>query len=289
MRPEGRPTSFHGDPLVTDSLILIGSDVWTPENRLNHVWAFTHGGAVRWKTAVQGGIVSDIVRTEDRVIAITRTDSLLCLGLAEGRRIWSFAADADASEERFLFRSPTVAGQRAFVGDMEGRVHALDVDSGHVLWTRVLASPISGGILAIGDELLVADADGSLHRLDQATGKERAAIPLGTVFQGPPVAIGDSLVLLAGDDAIACLELGTGRVRWKHEARLSSSRPYVWRGSVLIATVKGDLTALRARDGVPLWTHPFQGIIRGIGHDDRTLYLGTQEGMLYAYRPSPTR
>jgi outer membrane protein assembly factor BamB len=58
---------------------------------------------------------------------------------------------------------------------------------------------------------------------------------------------------------------------------------------VLAATVKGDLLAFRARDGMPLWSHPFAGKIRGIGQDNRTLYLGTQEGMLYAYARSPLR
>ena len=51
----------------------------------------------------------------------------------------------------------------------------------------------------------------------------------------------------------------------------------------MAATVHGELLAFRAGDGLPLWSRVFTGMIRGIGHDDRTLYLGTQEGMVYAY------
>ena len=36
-------------------------------------------------------------------------------------------------------------------------------------------------------------------------------------------------------------------------------------------------------DGMPLWSRQFTGMIRGIGQDRQTLYLGTQEGMVYAY------
>ena len=284
MRPNARPTSFHGDALVADSLILIGTDAGTAENRHNHVWAFVlDGGAIRWKCPLEDGIVSDVVSAGNRVFAVTRADSLLCLDMATGRRLWSFA-DSSASQSQFIYRSPAVAGERVFFGDAKGTVHALAVESGRRLWSCSVGAAISTGPLALGHELVLADENGTVHRIDQASGAIRAAIPVGGIFTGSPVALGDSLVLLAGDDAIACMDLAAARVRWTRALRVSSSRPYVWRGSVLVATTKGELIALRAEDGMPLWTHTFKGIIRGIGQDDRTLYVGTQQGMIYAYR-----
>jgi len=284
VKPDGRPTSFHGDPLVTESLIVIGTDGGNQQDHGSHIWAFAlDSGAVRWVCAVEDGIVSDIVRAGDRLLAITRADSLLCLDLASGRRLWSFPGRVDGSDFEFLYRSPAVAGARAFFGDAEGKVHALDLVSGRSLWTRPLDAPISTGILAIGDELVLADQHGSVHRLDQTTGAVRANIPVGGTFNGPPITIGDSLVVLAGQRAILCLDLAAARVRWTRTLALSSSRPYLWRGTVLAGTVKGELFAFRANDGLPLWSGAFVGKIRGIGQDDRVLYLGTQEGMIYAY------
>ena len=285
VKPNGRPTSFHGDALVVENLIVIGTDGGNQQDHGSHIWACAlDSGAVRWACAVEDGIVSDIIRAGDRLVAITRADSLLCLDLASGRRLWSFAGRVDGSEFEFLYRSPAVAGPRAFFGDAGGNVHALDLVSGRSLWTRPLGAAISTGILAIGDELVLADEHGTVHRLDQTTGAARTVIPLGDTFKGPPITVGDSLVVFAGDRAIVCLDLATARVRWTRIfASLSSSRPYLWRGAVLAATVKGELVAFRASDGMPLWSHAFVGKIRGIGHDDRTLYLGTQEGMIYAY------
>lgn len=283
VRPAGRPTSFHGDPLVADSLLVIGTDGRTPESDLNHVWAFALDGTVRWKTEVRAGIVSDVVQARDRIFVTTRSDSLLCLDLVTGGRLWAFAADEHASEEGFLYRSPAVAGDRVFVGDMEGRVHALSVESGRVLWTRSLGSTISTGILAIGDELVVGDDSGAVHRLERATGSPRRSIRVGSVFQGQPLALGDSLVVLLGRDALACVDLRGSRVRWKRHMSFSSSRPYLRQGSVIAATAEGDLVAFRARDGLPLWTRAFEGLVRGIGQDDRALYVGTEEGWVSAY------
>jgi len=132
-------------------------------------------------------------------------------------------------------------------------------------------------------ELLLADDHGTAYRIDQATGAIRADVSVGDAFSGPPIAVGDSLVVFTGNRAITCLDLASARVCWTRNLPLSSSRPYAWRGSVLAATVNGELVALRARDGMPLWSRMFMGVIRGIGQDDRTLYLGTQEGVIYAY------
>lgn len=285
VRPNGRETSFHGDALVAESLIVIGSDGGNQQDHGSHIWAFAlDSGAVRWVCAVEDGIVSDIVRAGDRLLAITRADSLLCLDLASGRRLWSRAGGSEGSDSEFIYRSPAVAGTLVFFGDNEGKVHALDLVSGRSLWTRPLGATISTGILAMGDELVLADQHGSIHRLDQTTGAVRASILVGDTFHGPPITIGDSLVVFAGDRAIVCVDLAAARVRWTRTlARLSSSRPYLWRGSVLAATVKGELFAFRAGDGMPFWSRAFVGMIRGIGQDDRTLYLGTQEGMIYAH------
>lgn len=290
VKPNGRETSFHGDALATESLIVIGTDGGDEQNHGSHIWAFAlDSGAVRWACAVEDGIVSDIVRAGDRLLAITRADSLLCLDLASGRRLWSFTGSAHGSEFQFVYRSPAVARGRAFFGDAEGKVHALDLDSGRSLWTRPLGAAISTGILAIGDDLVLAVEHGSVYRLDQASGAVRAAIPLGGSFNGPPITVGDSLVVFAGERSIVCLDPVADRVRWTRTlARLSSSRPYLWRGTVLAATVKGELIAFRANDGMPLWSRVSAGMIRGIGHDDRTLYLGTQEGMIYAFARDKT-
>lgn len=283
VRPDARPTSFHRDALVAESLLVIGTDGGTPDNRRNHVWAVTlESGEVRWQTAFEDGIVSDIVRAGSRVFAVTRADSLVCLDLVTGRRLWSFAADANASESQSVYRSPTIAGERVFVGDTEGRVHALAVASGRLLWTRALDAAIGTGILATGDELVLADEHGTVHRLDQATGAVRADIVIEARFYGPPVAVGDSLVVFAGDRAITCVDLASARVRWSHTLAVNSSRPYPWRGSVLAGTVQGELVAFR-NGGMPLWSREFTGMIRGIGQDEQTLYVGTQEGVVHAY------
>jgi outer membrane protein assembly factor BamB len=282
----GRPASFHGDPLIADGMLVIGTDRGTQEDPTSHVWAVDLAtGALRWKCVVGNGIVSDIIGDGNLAIAVTRADSLLCLDLATGRRVWTFAGKVPSSDV-YLFRSPAVGGGRVFFGGTDETVRAFDLQSGRLLWERPLGTPISSGVLLAGDELMLTVGSGTVYRIDQATGAVRGQFPVGRTFVGPPVAVGDSLVLLGGDRSIACVDRSKSLVRWEQMLLdgNSSSRPYVWRGMVLVGTEKGELQAFHVSDGTRQWSHSFTGVIRGIGRDQGDLYVGTQAGVLYAYR-----
>jgi len=291
VKDDGRPASFHSDPLVADGMLIIGTDRGIQENPTSHVWALDPAtGALRWKCVVGNGIVSDIVRAGNRAIVVTRAESLLCLDLASGRRVWTFTGKYPSSDV-YLYRSPAAAGGRVFFGGTDEMVRAFDLQSGRLLWQRPLGTPISSGILAVGDEVVLTVGSGTLYRLDQATGAVRGQFAIGAAYVGPPIAVGHSLVLLGGEHSIACVDLARSRVRWEQKFldRNSSSRPYLWRGIVLAGTVKGELRAFRASDGMPQWSHALTGVIRGIGHGGPELYVGTQAGMLYAVRRPTSR
>ena len=62
IRKDGDQRQFHGDPLITDELVVIGTD-----GNMGHVYAFERTtGAVRWKYRVdERGVTSDVAHRED--------------------------------------------------------------------------------------------------------------------------------------------------------------------------------------------------------------------------------
>jgi outer membrane protein assembly factor BamB len=80
---DGEQRQFHGDPLVTDKLLVIGTD-----GKSGHVYAFEPAtGTVRWKYLVSDrGVASDIVRFGQNVYFVTLGNELVCLGLETGER-----------------------------------------------------------------------------------------------------------------------------------------------------------------------------------------------------------
>ena len=288
VRPGGRPTSFHGDPVVIDSTLVIGTDGGTADSTFGAVWALDlASGRSRWTYSTTDGIVSDVCRAGERLLAITRADSLLCLEAASGRLVWSYRGGGSLYPA--AYRSPAAAGGRVFFGDSDGTVHALDGDSGRVLWKHDLRDGIGTGILASGEVLYVGAGEGEVYRLRQDNGATEARLMIGAPASGPPTPIGDSLIVLAGERSMMCVDRSLAAVRWRRSIPdgLSSSRPYLWRDAVLAGSEKGELMAFRAPDGTPRWSHELKGVIRGIGTGDRILYVGTLEGLVYAYsRPA---
>lgn len=67
IRKDGKQQSFHGDPLVINDLILIGTDRGCDPEAVGHVYAFERdSGKVRWKYR-STSVPTDIVQLNSNV------------------------------------------------------------------------------------------------------------------------------------------------------------------------------------------------------------------------------
>ena len=88
---DGNQTSFHGNPLITDQLILIGTDKSCASDGIGHLYAFDRiTGAVRWKYRT-AGTPSDVARMGSTIYAASFLDELVALNLKDGSLRWKFA------------------------------------------------------------------------------------------------------------------------------------------------------------------------------------------------------
>ena len=292
-RQDSDGINFHGDPLVTENLIVLGSDGPRVDSAA-YVYALERAtGKVRWKYRADRGVATDIVRDGERLYAVSLTDHLICLDLESGRLLWTFAS-ASSNEKHILARwTPAVSEGRVFFGGLDGLVYALDARSGREVWRRDLGSPIWTPILLLPSGLYVGTFDGRVHRLSGASGAALGGLDVGGLPFGPLTAAGDSLLLLVATDdrgaTLKALDPSLAQVRWSRDpsaGKWTSGRPYVWKESVLAGSGQGELASISPTDGSVRWSSTLQGTIRGIGADVETLYVGTLEGTLYAYAPA---
>jgi outer membrane protein assembly factor BamB len=78
IKKDGNQNSFHGNPLITDDLILIGTD-----GAMGHVYAFERAtGKVVWKHAItrsvsgNGGATTDVLGSGANAYVVTIGDEL---------------------------------------------------------------------------------------------------------------------------------------------------------------------------------------------------------------------
>jgi len=292
-REDFEQPAFHGDLLVTEDLIVFGSDGPRRPGSVGYVYALERTtGRPRWKYRVDGGVTSDVVRDGQLVYAVTLDDELICLDLAAGHLNWRFPSGSRNQERLSLFATPAVMGKRVLFGGLDGVVYAIESTSGKLSWKHDLGSPIWTPVLVWNGALFVGTRDGRVRRLDPDTGAAQAQLDAGGVPFGPFVPAGESLLLLVASDeqgaTLKCLVPSLESVRWSRDpsaGRWTSSRPYRWRENVLAGSGQGELAALSPGDGSVQWSDRLEGMIRGIGSDGDVLYVGTLDGELYAYVP----
>ena len=290
---DGHAVEFHGDPLPVEDLIITGSD-FRAAGGAAHVYAFEREtGKPRWKYRVALGVAADVQRIGPNVCATTLGDELICLDLKTGELVWKFET-GHTNEEFFMSSTPATAGDRVFVGGLDGVVYALDAGSGQLLWKRALGGRISTSMLFAGGSLYAGSSNRHLYRLEPKTGAVTADLAVEGEPAGRLLFTEDSLLLFLGDPIsgttrkVACLDAALKAIRWSETASgpWSSSRPYAADHAVLAGNERGELFALRISDGARRWSEKFEGVIRGIGSSDGTLYVGTLKGRIYAFRSS---
>jgi outer membrane protein assembly factor BamB len=192
-----------------------------------------------------------------RVLAGFDTGRLLMLGAARGNPLWeaTIAAPSGRSElERLIDADGHVPIFRgaAFATAYQGRLAAVALDTGELIWARDFSSYQGGDIDPDSATLVVTAADSHVWGLDPRTGGDlwqQAGLRLRGVTA--PVVVGDQAVVGDYEGHLHWLSVSDGRLLAR--TRVGSgpivTRPVLRDGVLYVASANGQVTAVRARVG----------------------------------------
>jgi outer membrane protein assembly factor BamB len=134
-------------------------------------------------------------------------------------------------------------------------------------WSRDLGGEVSYPVVANGRVFVTAnDTDGdhgtTLYAIDAATGQDAWSVPLGGVYWWSALAYGGGrLYAVNFDGALRAFHPATGQELWSVQlpGQSSFTSPPAFRAGIVYtggAGSGGTLYAVRATDGVVLWTQP---------------------------------
>ena len=289
IRRDGKQQSFHGDPLVIGDLILIGTDYNCEPDGIGHVYAFErNSGRVRWKYR-STSVPTDIVRLGSNVYFGSFQDRWSSVNLQTGGLNWSFSTDTP-NRDCAPIRSPVAVENRLFFAGLDGFIYSLDAATGRVVWKRRLAAAPSTSLVFGDRSLYVGTTDQRIYRLNAETGAIVAEIATEATPVGRLVFAADSLyVFLENRPAragyIISVDTRLTGVRWRQKSspEWASERPHLWNGYVVAGNCRGEVAAFRASDGEPQWRLNLRGCVRSIGSSGNMLFVGAQEGTVYAF------
>jgi outer membrane protein assembly factor BamB len=292
IRSDGKQQSFHGDPLVTDDLILIGTDLSCAPDGIGHVYAFERdSGKVRWKYRAIS-VPTDIVRVGSNVYFGSFQDQWSSVDLHTGHFNWSFSTGA-SNKDCDMPKAPVTNGNRLFISGLDGVIYSLDASSGRVSWKRKLPAAPSTALALRDKTIYVGTNDQRIYRMNAETGTVISELAVESKPVGRLAFANDSLLMFLENVSeragyIVSVDSKLSGVRWKQKSspEWASERPYLWNDLVLAGNCRGGIAAFRASDGEPQWNLNLKGCIRSIGSSGNMLFAGVQEGTIYAYELS---
>lgn len=292
IRQDGDQTQFHSEALLTDDLLVIGTD----GNTVGHVYAFEkRTGHLRWKHRIEPtenarrpgnsvGARSEILRAGPRVYASTYDNRLLSLDLATGALLWERTMEG-AAEADSVALSPVVVEPRLVYADPRGTVRALDGASGRELWTRALDAPASSDLAAADGHVYVGTWGSRLYKLDSRNGEIVTSREMEEPPVGKPVLVDDRVIVTADPRLLVALDRDLTTVRWtqKTPRAWTSPRLLLWRGLVLSGNQEGELVGFCLHDGRPCFRQRLgRSMVRGLGATRDVVYAGTFSGEVHA-------
>lgn len=276
--------TFHGDPLLTNGLVITGSEsLLPPEMR-----AFDQvTGRVVWKRADEWSLTrSDVVGIGNLAIGRNQRGELVALEAGSGERIWHVPHQGEAFRND-VSESPAVYGSSVIFSAPDGALYRVAADSGSIIWHLHLGCDVSTSVAVSGDDVYLGCSDGRLFHVSVSDGDPLATIELGQPLEGRLLILSDRLIVPGGRAWIGALDRALAGVIWERTdaTPLSVVQPIVWKGALLTGTGDGRLLGLSLEDGLTLWSTQLEGSIRGLGAHDNLLLVGTIGGMVYATRP----
>ncbi len=243
---------YIGSPAIDNNTIFIGSaDGNLYALRLDdgkELWKFKASSMVRSTPAVD----------DHNVYFGDCSGKVFALNKSNGNRVWQFSTIGDTLDnENFGFdrkaviASPTVYGEKLFVGGRDGYLYALDKSKGKELWKYdyqvswiISTVAVKNGILVTGT------SDGRfVHALNVNDGKELwRFMTQATVWASPAISGNDIVVIPSNDGYVYSLELTTGKELWRYKLgpqMFSSAVPV--RDQIYIGNDNGNVYSLRTK------------------------------------------
>jgi outer membrane protein assembly factor BamB len=252
-------------------------------------------GAERWRADVTGESLARPAIKDNVVIALTIDNRLRALSAFDGSERWIFEQSTPLLTMRGS-ATPAIIGSTVIAGFDNGRLAAINISSGDVVWESLLAPPsgrsdldrlsdVDGLISVVGQDLYAAGYQGKLAALASESGQTLWARDVSS-FEGVS-ADWNNVYTVTEEGELVALSRASGAEAWRQDAllRREPTLPVSFHTTVAVGDLEGYLHFFSNVDGEPVARLKMGG--KAISNDpvvvaDR-LYVQSDSGSLSAF------
>jgi outer membrane protein assembly factor BamB len=255
-------------------------------------------GKSNWQFKSGGQIGSTAAMMNDRIYFFSSDSRLYCLQKTDGKLIWSFKAFSGALPDRrydwpdYFQSSPTVHDGVVYFGAGDGRIYAVNADTGLLKWHYQTGEVVHTKPAIHKKKLVAGSFDGYMYCLNTENGQlnwrfkttGQRYFPRGEI-NGNPVIHNQKVFFGARDYNLYALDLEAGYCHWLKTFQNGWALPITPNDSVLYVGTSDDrlLMAIDEETGIIRWRKSLgfnifgsMAIVNNIG------YTGTLMGKLFA-------
>lgn len=279
-----------GGPGVGEGLVLLGTD------DAEVIALSAENGEERWRTRVSSEVLSVPAAGSGTVVVHTVDGKLSGLEATNGNERWRYEREVPVLTLRGS-GSPVISGGAVYAGMAGGKLVALRLDNGSLIWDVAVTVPggrselqrladIDGDPLVLGGGVFVATYQGEVAALEERSGrvawrrKMSAYTRMAADFQG--------LYVSDAEGVVWGLDIRSGTARWSQDAlkHRGLSHVGVLDDLVVVGDFEGYLHWLDREDGsmvarTRVGTDP---ITTGLQVADDVLYVQGEGGDFAAIR-----
>ena len=209
--------------LLSGGVTVDGAHVYVGSEKAQVYALNTSDGSIAWQSKAAGEVLSRPVVSDGLVLVHTSNGQLQAFDETDGAVKWTVNLDMPALSLRGE-SAPAIAFGAAIVGGDNGRVSAVLMKQGQLIWQQ---------------------------RISQATGATE--IDRLSDVDTTPVIVNGVVYALAYNGNLTALDLRSGQVMWKRE--LGSVNDFIVDANRIFLVDQNDrVVALNADGGVTLWT-----------------------------------
>jgi outer membrane protein assembly factor BamB len=175
------------------------------------------------------------------------------------RREWSVSV-GNGQGDNYTRLEPAIDGNTVYAASENGRIVAVNLANGNVLWRQRLDVSVSGGVGAGDGLVMLGTQDAQVIVLSQEDGTELWRGNVSSEVLAAPQTNGDIVVAQTVDSKLIALDVESGEQRWIYETTQppltlrGTSKPLITSaGSVVAGFSNGTLISVNASDGVYNW------------------------------------
>ena len=252
-------------------------------------------GEELWRRNIAAEILAAPALGGERVILRSADGRLIGLNAETGDEVWVIEEEVPRLSLRGT-AGPTIAASFAVCGFDNGRLMAVDVVSGEIVWEQIITPPtgrsdlerlvdIDGRAVAVGRELYVTGFQGQVASLLLESGQLIWAREMSS-YQAPGVDWTNAFVATDDGDVVA-LSRANGVEQWRNELllRRELSAPVAFGRYVVVGDLEGYLHFIDAASGsIDARRRVDDARISGLPHaQGDVLLVQAESGVVAAY------